>query len=103
MTRDMYSLMLLKKMVVLLRQILCSPTTNAIAEAIVMRTSAELVPSLYRVAPRFLKLVTSISFRPFMLISALVLVVLFVMILLFSAQTSIPYAVALSTSQLVRS
>ena len=36
-----------------------------------MRTSAEQVPSLHRVAPTFLKLVTSSNFWPFVLISAL--------------------------------
>ena len=41
--------------------------------------------------------------RLFMLISALMLFVLLDMILLFSVLTSIPYAVALSTSLLVRS
>ena len=74
----------------------------AIAEAILMQTSAEQVPSLHRVAPRYLKLVTSSNFIPFMLISALMLFVLLVLILLFSVLTSIPYAVALSTSLLVR-
>ena len=74
-----------------------------IAEAILMRTSAEQVPSLHRVAPRYLKLVTSSNFWPFMLISALTLFVLFVMSLLFSVLISIPYAVALSMSLLVRS
>ena len=48
-------------------------------------------------------MVTSSNFWPFMLISALMLFVLFVMILLFSVLTSIPCAVALSTSMLVRS
>ena len=47
-----------------------------------MRHSAEEVPSLHRVAPRYFKLVTSSSFRPFMLISALMMFVLYVTILL---------------------
>ena len=68
-----------------------------------MRTSAEQVPSLHRIAPRYLKLVTSSNFWPFMLISALILFVLLLMTLLFSVLTSIPYAVALSISLLVRS
>ena len=63
-----------------------------------MRTSAEQVPSLHRVAPRYLKLITSCNFRPFMLISALMSFVLLVMILRFSMLTSSPYAVELSTS-----
>ena len=60
-----------------------------------MQTSAEQVPSLYRVGPRYFKLVTSSNFWPFMPISALMLFVLLVMILLFSVLTSIPYAVSL--------
>ena len=55
---------------------------------------------MHRVAPRFLKLVTSTNFWLFMLISALILFVLLVMILLFSVQTSIPYTIALSMSLL---
>ena len=75
----------------------------AIAEAMLMWTWAEQVPSLYRVAPRYLKLVTCFSFWPCMLISAVMLFMLLVLILLFSVLTSIPYAIALSTSLLVRS
>ena len=87
---------------VLHRQILFSLAIAAIAEAILMRISAEQVPSLHRVTPRYSKLVTSSNFWPFMLISALMLSVLLVVILFFSVLTSIPYAVALSTSLLVR-
>ena len=68
-----------------------------------MRAAAEQVPSLHRIASRYLKLVTSSYFWPFMLISALMLFVLLVMILLFSVLTSNPYAIALFTSLLVRS
>ena len=68
-----------------------------------VRAPAEQVASLHGVAPRYLKLFTSSSFWPFMLISALMLFALLVVILLFSMPTSIPYAVALSTSLLVRS
>ena len=76
----------------------------AIAEAILMWTCAEQVPSLHRVAPRYFKLVTSSNFWAFMLISVPVLFVLVVvMILPFSVLTSISYAIALSTSLLVRS
>ena len=78
------------------RQILFSLAIAVIAEAILRRTSAEEVPSLQRVAPR-------LHFWPFILISALMLFVLLAMILLFSVLTSIPYAVTLSTSLLVRS
>ena len=47
--------------------------------------------------------VTSCNFWPFMLKSALMLFVLLVMIFVFSVLTSFQYAVALSTSLLVRS
>ena len=102
MTRDLYSLNLLANLMVLHHHILFSLAIVAIAEAILMRTSAEQVPSLHRVAPRYLKLVAS-YFWLLMLIPALMLFVLLVMILLFSVLTSIPYAVALSTSLLGRS
>ena len=69
---------------------LSSLAIAATAEAILMRTSAEQVPSLHRVAARHLKLVISSNFWPFMLISALMLFMLLVMILLFSVLTSIP-------------
>ena len=68
-----------------------------------MQTSAESLPPLHRVAPRYLKLVTPTYFWSFMLISALMLFVLFVMIFLFSVLNSIPYAVALSSSLLMMS
>ena len=100
MTGDLYSLNLPAKLMVLHRQILFS---LAIAEAFLTRTSAEKVPSLHRVGPRYLKLVTSSNFWPFMPISAPMLFVLLDMISLFSQLTTIPYAVALFTSLLVRS
>ena len=84
-------------------QILLSLAIAAIAESILMRTSAEQMPSLHRAAQKYLKLVTSSNFWPFMLISALMLFVLSIMILLFSVPTPISCAVALSTSLLVRS
>ena len=93
----------LMKLMVLHRQILLSLAIAAIAEAILMRISAEYVPSLRIVAPRYLKLVTSSDLCPFILISALMLFELLVMILLFSVLTSVPYAVAPSTSLLVKS
>ena len=71
--------------------------------AAVMQISAEQVPSLHRVAPEFLKLVTSSNFCPFMFISALMFFVPLVMILLFTLLTSSPYVIALSTSLSVRS
>ena len=81
---------------VLHHQILLSLAIAATAESILMQTSAEQVPSLHRVGHRYLKLLTSSDFPPFILISALMLFVLSVMIFPFSA-LSIPYAVALST------
>ena len=84
------SVNLLAKLMVLHCQILFSLAIAAVAEAILMRTSAEHVPSLHRVAPRYLKLITSSNFCPFMLIYALMLFVLLVMILFFSVLTSIP-------------
>ena len=74
-----------------------------IVEAILMWTSAEQVPSLQSVAPRYLKLLISSNFWPFILIYALMLFVLLVVILLFSVLTSVPYTIALSMSLLVRS
>ena len=68
-----------------------------------MRTSAEQVSSLHRVARRYLKRVTACNIWLYILVSALMMFMLFVMILLFSVLTSIPQAVALSTSLLVRS
>ena len=61
-TRDLKSLNLLAKLMLVHCQILFSPVIAVIAEAILMRTSAEQVPSLYRVALRYLKLVTSSNF-----------------------------------------
>ncbi|KAH3848026.1 hypothetical protein DPMN_090363 [Dreissena polymorpha] len=69
---------------------------------ILIRTSAVLVPSLDRVAPEYLKLVTP-SYSPFMVMYALVFVLLFTMIFDFSVLTSTPYTPALSYSLLVRS
>ena len=66
MTRDFHSLNLLAKLMALHRQILFSLTIAAIAEAILMRTSAEQVPSFHMVAPRDLKLFTSSNFWRFM-------------------------------------
>ena len=62
MTRDLYSLNLCVKLMVLHRQIPFNLAIAAIAEAILMQTSAEQVPPLHRVAPRYVKLVTSSNF-----------------------------------------
>ena len=85
MTRELQSLNLLAKLMVLNRQILFSLAIAAVAEAILMRTSAEQVPSLHMVAARYLKLATSSAFLPLMLIRALMLFVLSVMFALFCA------------------
>ena len=102
-TTDLQSLNLLMKLMVLHCQILFSLAIAAIAEAILMRTSAEQVLSLHKVAPRYLKMVTSSNFWPLVLISALMFFMLLIVILLFSVLTSIPYTVALCMSLLVRS
>ena len=95
MTRDLESLNLLAKLMVLHHPIPFSLAIAAIAEAIPMRTSDEQVPTLHRAALRYMKLGTSSNCWPFMLLSALMLFMLLVMIFLFSVLTSIPYAVAL--------
>ena len=61
-TRDLYSLNMLAKLLVLHRQILFSLAIATIAEAILMRISAEQLPSLHGIARRYLKLVTSFNF-----------------------------------------
>ena len=78
----------------LLRQILFDLAIAAIADAVLMRISAGQVLSLHTVALRYLKLVTSKAWS-FMLLSALMAFVFFVMILLLSAFTC---ALALSMS-----
>ena len=105
-TRDLYSLKLLAKLMVLHHQILlawpllplpmqswcgfllsrCHPCTG-------------LLPGTWSWSPAL----TCPTFKPFMLIPALILCVLLVMILFYSVLTSIQYAIALSTSLLVRS
>ena len=101
-TRDLYKLNLIAKLIVVLFRFLFNLAIAAIVEAILMRISAEQVPFLHGVAPWYLKLVTFSSFWLFMLTSALMLFMLLVMTLLFSMLTSISYAVTLSTSLLVK-
>ena len=84
---------------VLHRQILFSLAT---AETILMRTSAEQVPFLHRVAPSYSKLVTPSNFWLFMFISALMLFMLLVMILLFSVLTSILCSVSESVDEALK-
>ena len=57
---------------------------------------------MHRVVPRYLKLVTSSNFWPFMLIYALMFVLL-VKFLLFSVLIFTPYVIVLSASLLVTS
>ena len=59
MTTDLQSLNLLMKLMVLHSQILISLAIAAIAEAILMWISADQEPSSCRVAPRYLKVITS--------------------------------------------
>ena len=66
-TRDLCNLNLLVRLMLLLRQTLFNLVIGTTAGAILMRISAEQVPSLHRVAPRYLKLVTSSNFWPVML------------------------------------
>ena len=102
-TTDLESLNFLAKLMVLHRQIRLSLAIADIAEATPMWSSHEQVPSLHRVAPRHLKLVTSSNFWPFVLISALMLFVPLLMFLVFSVPISIAYVIAVSSSLLVRS
>ena len=88
MTTDLYDLNLLAKLMMLHCQILFSLAIAATTEAILMKISAEQVPSLHRVDPRYLKLITS-NFWLLMLMPALMLFVLLVLILLFSVLISI--------------
>ena len=76
MTRDLYNFNLLAKLMVLLYDIILF--NLATVEAILMWISAEQVPSSHRVVPTYLKLVSSSNFRLFVLTSALVWFLLFV-------------------------
>ena len=75
-----------------LRQVLFNLAIAAKSEVSLMRIRAKQMPSLLRVAPMYLKLVISTTFRPFKLICAL---------LLFCVLNSIPFATALSTNTLL--
>jgi hypothetical protein len=78
------------KLMPLLFQIRFSLAIADVAVAILIWTSTVLVPSLDRVAPKYLKLVPSSSFSPFVVMSALVLFELFTMTLDFFILTSMP-------------
>ena len=67
-TRDRYNLNLLAKLMVLLRQILFNLAVAAVAEAILVPITSGRMSFLYRVASKYLELVTSSNFWPFMLI-----------------------------------
>ena len=78
-----------------LREILLSFQTgfnlvNAAVVCAVLESSSGLEPSLVITEPSYLKLVTVSSFCPFTLISVLMLLVLFVISLVFSALISKP-------------
>ena len=85
MMRDLYSLYSLNLLVkvVLLCQILFNLAIASVAEAVLMPIFAKQVPFLDRVAPKYLKLITSSNFWLFMLISTLISLVLLIMILFF--------------------
>ena len=95
-TRNLNNFNLLVKLMVLLHHVLFSLAIAANAKAILMQISAEQVPSLHRVASRYLKLVTSSNFWPLMLAFSLMLFTPLVIILFFLVLTSIPDAVALA-------
>ena len=78
-----------------MREILLSIQTgfslvNAAVVCAVLESISGLEPSSGITAPRYLKLVTVSSFCPFTLISVLMLLVLFVVSLVFSALISMP-------------
>ncbi|KAH3860041.1 hypothetical protein DPMN_022934 [Dreissena polymorpha] len=100
-TRECYSSYLLMKLIELHAHNLLSVAVAAVAMVFLIQTSAVLVPALERNSPKNVKLVTSASFSPFMVMSALVLFVLYTMIFDFSRLTSIQFAPALSKSMLV--
>ena len=69
-TKDLHNLNLIAKLMVLPCQIQFNQAIASTAKAILMRISAEQVPSLHRPAPRYFKLVSSCNIWPF-IISAL--------------------------------
>ena len=90
MTGDSCNLNLLVKPRVLLRQSLITLAIAVIDGAILLWISAEQVKSLHMIAPWYLRVVIASNFRPFMLISVPMSLVLLVMIVLFSVPSSIP-------------
>ena len=67
-----------------------------------MRASAEQMPFLHGIAPRYLKLVTSSNFWGFVLISALMLCVLLDMVLFISVLTCILCSVYESVDEVLK-
>ena len=67
-----------------------------------MRASAEQMPFLHGIAPRYLKLVTSSNFWGFVLISALMLCALLVVVLLNSLLTCMPCSVYESVGEVLK-
>ncbi|KAH3858305.1 hypothetical protein DPMN_100927 [Dreissena polymorpha] len=71
---------------------------SSVAMAMLIRNSAVLVQSLDGFGPNYVKMSTSSSVLPFMVMSALVLVVLFTMIFDLSVLTYIPNVFAILKS-----
>ena len=95
-TRDLFNWNLTLKLMALLRHSLFNLAITVIVQTILMQVSAEQLLSVHRVAPRYLKLVSSSNFCLFMLIFVLMSFALLIMIFLFSVLTSISYVLALS-------
>ena len=74
---------------------LLSLAIAVVAMDICIRLSAVLVPSFDRIAPKYLKQVTSAGSSPFIVMYSLVLVVLFTIIVYLFVLTSILYALSL--------
>ena len=87
----------------LLFHTLVSLAITAVAVAIHIWISVLQVPSFVRVAPKYLKLDTSSSFLPSIMMLTLALFVLFTITLDFTVLISIPYALAVAMSLLVSS
>ena len=87
----------------LLFHTLVSLAITAVAAAICIWISVLQVPSFVRVAPKYLKLDTSSSFMPSIMMLTLALFVLFTITSDFAVLISIPYALGVATSLLVSS
>ena len=87
----------------LLFHTLVSLAITAVAVAIHIQISVLQIPSFVRVAPKYLKLDTSSSFSPSIMMLTLALFVLFTFTLDFTVLISIPYAPTVAMSLLVSS